>query len=135
MSLNTIYGIANAQNDALALSKSLQTALTSSSNLERNRAWAEVVVTSGRLVTGLNELAGNDARWLGWLGVGSNLAGLQIAANKISADLSGGGSVTDLKAGDVLAYVGGLSDFAGTFLIKPGPQLVAGLALKGVGLR
>lgn len=44
------------------------------------------------------------------------------------------GGVDAIKASDILGVVGGISDLAGTFLIKPGPQLAAGLVLKGIGL-
>lgn len=40
---------------------------------------------------------------------------------------------SDIKAKEALGYIGGLADFAGNFLIKPGPTLGAGLALKSLG--
>lgn len=131
--LNTGYTIVNLQNDALQLADSLKTALTSNDTFETKLAWRDVLANSGKVINGLNDLASNNPTWNKFLGPGSNLLALRNSANAIEEVFKNGGSFSDIKAKDALSYLGGLSDFAGNFLIKPGPTLVAGLALKGLG--
>lgn len=131
MSLQITYTIANLQNDAVALSKSVKDALTASTQKERQDAWIDVAINSAKITAGMAELVASNAQWAGWLGTGSTLESVRNSANRIRDTLTTSNDVNAIKAGDVLSVVGGISDIAGNFLIKPGPQLAAGMVLTG----
>ncbi|MFY8041888.1 MAG: hypothetical protein ACOVOD_03080, partial [Rhodoferax sp.] len=131
--VNTALTIVNLQNDSLQLAKSLKDALTGNDPREVKLAWRDVLANSGKVIDGLKELADASPVWGKLLGPGSNLLALQNTVQSIQFEYDKNGSFSAIKAKDVLGYVGGLADFAGNFLIKPGPTLVVGLTLKGFG--
>ena len=133
-SLNAAYTIVNLQNDSVQLAGGLRTALTSSDAAKVNEAWRETITNLGKLINGLNDLAGRNPTVNRLLGTTSNLAAMVDAYNAIEQDYTGNNnSLSSIKAKDILSFTGNLADLAGNFLLKPGPTLVPGLVLKGLG--
>ena len=127
------YTIVNLNSDSAALAKAVKDALTKTNPAEVQDAWLDVAINSAKITAGVAELAANDPKWAGMLGSGATLASVEESARRIAKDLQSPNGFDNVKAGDALSVVGGISDLLGNVLVKPGPQLVAGLALKGVG--
>jgi hypothetical protein len=125
--------IINVYNDSLQLGVGLGKALKSTNEMEAKKAWEDVLVNTGKVISGLVDLGRNVPGYNSWLGGASNLGGLQKSWDDMKEDYDKG-SLCDIKAKDLLGYVGGLADFASSFLLIPGaPTFAIGLALKGLG--
>ncbi|MGJ7581699.1 calcium-binding protein [Variovorax sp. RHLX14] len=134
MSISTLYTVSNLQNDAVALSKSLNDAMNAERETDRSQAWYDSALTTAKMTAGMAELAASDPRWAGLLGSASTLEGVRQSVKKVTDTLVRTNDINAIKAGDILSVVGGISELTGNFLVKPGPLLVAGLTLKGAGL-
>ncbi len=136
MSLPVTYTIGNLNNDAAALSGAIKNALMANTPQQQKDAWIDVAINSAKVVSGIAYLAANDPKWSGIVGSASTLAALGVSADHIRDAVQSNAGVDSIKVGDILGVVGGISDLAGTFLVKPGPQpqLAVGLVLKSVGL-
>ncbi|MEY2860679.1 MAG: hypothetical protein RL392_1137, partial [Pseudomonadota bacterium] len=130
----TAYTIGNLQNDSVSLAKNFKDALTSDNESTRGEAWQSAAVNATKVVADLAYLAANDPKWAAILGNAATLEALRVSVLQLNAEWTNASSIADVKAGTVLGVIGGISDVGGALFKAPGPILVAGLVLRGIGL-
>jgi hypothetical protein len=120
--------------DIQALSKNVSDALNEQDVDTSRKAWRASADALGGVISDVATLAQNDSKWATLLGGASTVDALRLSYNKAFEAYTKLDNINDVKVGDMLGVMGGVSDLAGGILAKPGPQFIAGLALKGIGL-
>jgi hypothetical protein len=122
--------IINVYNDSIQLGRFLGDALKSTNEEQAREAWRNVLANMGKVISGLIDLGRNVPGYNSWLGGASNLLGLQNSVDAMQEDFNKG-SFCKIRASDLLGYVGGLADFASSFLLISPPHLHPWPRIKG----
>lgn len=127
----SLYTQSNLSQDLWAMNLSLKKALTDPNPSERSDALAEVAANLFKAAGGLAELSATTPMFSVFASATGVLTQVGIASKSVETSLRAGQSV---KINDLLSLVGNFIDVVGSAMLKPGPMLIPGIALKGIAL-